>query len=115
MENIAEDSGNGMERLEALVASSVEKGNFEQELHKTYPAGMDASTRMGVITAINAIISRNRHDYIMNKHGIDITSYYENELDVLPESELVKANREASEINEPFYKAWCYVAGIKLK
>jgi hypothetical protein len=108
-----EDSGNRMKRLEALVASSVEKGTFEEELHKKYPAGMDAPAKLEVITAINAIISRNRRDYILQKHGIDITSYYGNELDVLLEADIVNTNREAGEVNEPFYKAWRYVIGIK--
>jgi hypothetical protein len=115
MESNSEGSGNKINRLEALVASSVEKGTFEEEIHKKYPAGMDESAKFEVITAINAVISKNRHDYILNKHGIDINSYDGNELDALPEAELVKANREAGKINEPFYKAWSYVAGIKLK
>lgn len=113
MKSTSEGSGNKMKKLEALVASSVEKGTFEEEMQRMYPAGMDASTKFEVITAINAIMSRNRHDYIMQKHGIEVKSHYENELDVLPEAELVNTNREAGEINEPFYKAWRYVIGIK--
>ena len=102
-------SGNTIDEIAESVGEFVELDKFEMMVKNAYPDGMDDHAKLTLLTAIGYNMSDNRKKYYQAKHGIELNSYYSHELNVLPEAEIVKANRAIAEINKPFEKALNFI------